>query len=62
MMFKKRCNYCHKPITGEDYEVHLRYPKFDGIHNEYYHKHCYDEKEQKIQDYIMATLTKQKGR
>jgi len=42
-MFKKRCNYCHKLITGEDYMVHLRYPKLDGINEEYYHLQCYEK-------------------
>jgi len=60
-MFEKHCNYCGKPITSADYMVHLRYPKFDGIHEEYYHLQCYKKKEQRILDYIMETLSKYKG-
>jgi len=44
-MFEKRCSYCGKPIKSTDYMVHLRYPKFDGIHEEYYHLQCYEKRE-----------------
>jgi len=37
------CDYCHKPIKKEDYLVHLRYPKFDGIDEKYYHLRCYEK-------------------
>ena len=42
-MFEKYCDYCHKLIKKEDYMVHIRYQKFDGIHNEYFHLQCYDK-------------------
>jgi len=42
-MFEKYCDYCHKPIKKEDYLVHIRYQKFDGTHNEYFHLQCYDK-------------------
>ena len=47
-MFEKYCDYCGKRIMKEDYMVHIRYTKFDGIHNEYYHLRCYEEKQKKI--------------
>jgi len=40
-MFEEYCDYCHKPIKKKDYMVHLRYPTFRGIKDEYYHSQCY---------------------
>jgi len=47
-MFEKYCDYCGKRIEKEDYMVHIRYTKFDGTHNEYYHLRCYEEMQKKI--------------
>ena len=57
-MFKKYCDYCGKPITKEDYMVHLHYPKLDGIHVEYYHLQCYYEKRNNEQRYTMLNELK----
>jgi len=48
MMFEKLCSYCGKPIKSTDYMVHLRYPKFDGIHKEYFHLQCYEKREKEV--------------
>jgi len=48
-MFKKICNYCNKPITNNEYHIHLHIPKFDGIREEYYHYNCYFKMLEKIE-------------
>jgi len=52
-MFKKYCDYCKKPLANNDYIVHLRYLKFDGIHNEYYHLRCYDKMRKKAEAVLL---------
>jgi len=47
-MFEKRCSYCGKTITKEDYMVHLRYPTFSGIREEYFHLQCYEKREKEL--------------
>jgi len=44
----KYCDYCHKIIEKSDFLVRLRYLTFRGIHNEYYHKHCFDKMRKQI--------------
>jgi len=62
-VFKRYCDYCGKEITHDDYMVHIRYQKFDGTHNEYYHLRCYNKMNKenaKMVSNIVKQLTKHK--
>jgi len=60
-MFEKYCDYCHKPIKKEEYMVHLRYPKFDGTYNEYYHLQCYDKMNREYAETIRSVFKRLQG-
>jgi len=36
--FEPECDYCGKPITKQQFMVHVRYYTKRGVVNEYYHK------------------------
>jgi len=36
--------------------VHLRYPKFDGIHEEYFHLQCYDKMNKEHAEAVRAAF------
>jgi len=48
---EKRCDYCNKLIEISDFLVHIRFLSFRGIHNEYYHKNCFDKMKNQIYDH-----------